>query len=325
MNFCRRLLLRPLRVCAALLLASATAGVAAQPVGFAINSRGNLDDSQVDVLWALDLSTGTARALGKVGNFIDVEGLALAPDGTLYGADDGSKTVLSINPNSGFPTALGGAESNMGMPIGTPLDVGLSMTCRGELLMVSDVDRSLFRVDRESGRVTRIGESGSLGVPMTDIAVLGEQAYGIGEGVDGAFRTASPSLFRIDMERATAEEIGPLGDRVAPYANAGLSFDASGRLWAVTDRRDSGAIDLPSQIIEIDPRSGAAISVRDADLVGFESLALAPPLCGAMVPGEGDVEEDEPPAIPATGPISLLVMALLLLLFGRSTLLRTQR
>ncbi|MDT8439059.1 MAG: hypothetical protein RQ729_08645 [Wenzhouxiangellaceae bacterium] len=313
---------RVARIASALALTGAAMLAHGEPMGYAINSRGNLTDDQMHVLWQIDLATGSSRRIGKVGNFIDVEGLAIGADGTLYGADDSSKTVFTINLNSGFPSALGGVISNMGVPLGQALDVGLTATCDDQLLLVSDVERSLFRVDRASGQISRIGSAGSLAAPITDIAARAGELYGIGEGLDGSGRAASPDLYRIDIETATATRIGALGPQVAPYANAGLAFDDQGRLWAVTDRRQGDNLDLPSQIIQIDPETGAALAVRDADLVGFESLAIAPPSGCA---DDEQANADAPPAIPASSPWSLALMALVLLLAGRWTLLRTQR
>jgi sugar lactone lactonase YvrE len=291
--------------------ALATGLVLADPSGFAVNSRGFADEGDVHVLWRVDLDSGETERIGRTG-YLDLEGLALAPDGTLYGADDESKTLVTVNTASGFSTAVGSVRSNMGVSIGQPMDFGMTFTCDGELLVSSDTERSLFVASLETGRLERIGEAGSLGAPITDIAAFGDQLYGIGQGItgaDGDFSVDAPNLYRIDRDSATTELIGSLGQAVLPYANAGLAFDADGRLWALTDRRENGVPDIPSEVLRLDLDTGRAAKTADAGLVGFESLAIAPP-SGCDERG-GAI--DEAPAIPATGPFGRSLMILMLM------------
>jgi len=317
----RAKILKPEFVLALLLAPSAWA----QPTGLAVNSRGFLPDDQVHVLWEVDLATGAAERIGQTG-FIDMEGLALAPDGTLYGADDESKTLVTINTSSGFSTPVGGQASNMGVPISNPLDFGMTFTCEGELLVVSDYERTLFIADTENGDLTRVGQPGDLGAPITGLAAWGDELYGIGQGVqgfDGQFSTDSPNLYRIDRETGTAELVGALGDAVLPYANAGLAFDADGGLWALTDRRENGVPDIASEILRIDPETGSAQKVADAELVGFESLAIAPP-AGCEPRGDGSSPQPAEP-VPAAGPATLGALILMLLGLAGWTLRARQR
>jgi len=295
----------------AILLASGVA--VAGPYAYSVNSRGFVPDDQMHRLWRIDLATGSTEQLGQTG-FIDVEGLAFNAAGELFGADDESMSLIQVNINSGFATAVANQRTNMGLPF-APMDFGMSFTCDGSLLVSSDYQRSLFSADTETGVLSRIGESGSLGAPITDIAAWGAALYGIGEGHIGAGGGAgAPNLYRIDPATASSTLIGPLGSAVAPYANAGLAFDADGTLWAVTDRRDGGAVDLPSQIVRIDLETGLATHVANADVVGFESLAIAPP--GGCEP------QGEPEAliVPTQSPGGLVAMILALLALAWWTL-----
>lgn len=296
----------------------------AQPTGLAVNSRGFLPDDQVHVLWEVDLATGAVERIGQTG-FIDMEGLALSPDGTLYGADDESKTLVTVNLASGFSSPVGGTSSNMRIPLAQPMDFGMTFTCDGELLLVSDHERTLFTASLEDGELTRVGSAGDLGAPITGIAAWGEELYGIGQGVqgvDGAFSTDSPNLYRIDRETGTADLIGPLGPSVLPYANAGLAFDADGGLWALTDRREDGVPDIPSEVLRIDPATGAADKIADADLVGFESLAITPP--GGCDP-RGEPQPQAAAPVPAVGAFGLASLVLMLLGVAGWTLSSRQR
>lgn len=295
----------------------------AQPTGFAVNSRGFTAEEDIHVLWRVDLSNGQVERIGPTG-FIDMEGLALAPDGTLYGADDESKTLVTVNTNSGFSIPVGGIRNNMGIPLAQPMDFGMTFTCSGELLVSSDIERSLFSASLETGRLDRIGQPGSLGAPITDLASWGNELYGIGQGLageDGSFTTDAPNLYRIDPASATAEFIGSLGEAVLPYANAGLAFDQAGNLWAITDRRADGIPDLKSEILRIDLETGLAEKTAEAALVGFESLAIAPPGgCGAS---RGAVPDAE--IIPASNPHGLAILTLLMLMASWWTLYLRQQ
>ena len=297
----------------------------AQPVGLAVNSRGFLPDDQVHVLWEVDLATGEVQRIGQTG-FIDMEGLALAPDGTLYGADDESKTLVTINTETGFSTPVGGVTRNMGMPVVEPLDFGMTFTCDGELLLVSDYEQTLFVADLETGELTRVGQAGGLGAPITGLAAWGDALYGIGQGVrgiDGQFSTDSPNLYRIDRENGTSEWVGPLGDGVRQYANAGLAFDADGGLWALTDRRENGVPDIASEILAIDPETGAAEKIADSELVGFESLAISTP--GGCDTGVDGTAPQPATPVPAAGTLSLATLILLILAVSGWTLSTRQR
>lgn len=295
----------------------ASSGAVAEPYGYTVNSRGFLPDDQMHRLWRLDLSTGAAEQLGQTG-FLDIEGLAFDADGQLFGADDESMTLIRINTNSGFSTPVANTRTNMGLPF-QPMDFGMSFTCDGRLLVSSDDQRSLFEADPTTGVLTRIGTIGSLGVPITDIAAWGDTLYGIGEGAAGSTSGGAANLYRIDVETATATVIGPLGEAVFPYANAGLAFDADGVLWAVTDRRDGGAVDLPSQVLRIDPATGQATHVANTAVVGFESLAIAPP-GGCELQGA-----PEPVVVPTQSLAGLVALIFGLLALGWWTLRPVRR
>lgn len=306
-----------------LALASAQVAVLAQPAGFAVNSRGFLSEDDIHVLWRVDLSNGQVERIGQT-SFLDMEGLAFAPDGTLYGADDESKTLVTVNTNSGFSSPVGGLKNNMGVSVSQPMDFGMTFTCSGSLLVSSDTERSLFEASLETGSLQRIGEAGALGAPITDLASWGDELYGIGQGLagnDGQFITDAPNLYRIDPETGTSELIGSLGQAVLPYANAGLAFDADGTLWAITDRRANGIPDIQSEILRIDLETGTAHKTADAELVGFESLAISPPGgCGTR--GGTD---PVPAVVPANSPRGLAILALLMLLGSFWTLHLRQR
>ncbi len=314
-------------LCRALVILLALGGLnglaGAQSYGYSVNSRGFLPDDQMHLLWRINLATGQSEAIGPT-RFDKLEALALLIDGTLVGADDASNTLVNINKNSGFSSPVGGILNNMGLSLQN-LDFGMTAACDGNLLAVSAVQQNLFQVSLDSGLFEQIGEPGSLGAPIVGIAARGNQLYGIGQGLtinQGNHQPLAPNLYRIDRESASAELIGALGPLVAPYINAGLAFDSEGRLWALTDRRDNGQPDLFSQVIEIDLSSGQAINVINADVVGFESLAIAPP--GGCEATGGGAPGDFVPVIPVNHPVALGLLIVVVLLLAAFTLARKQ-
>ncbi|MFP4208140.1 MAG: hypothetical protein ACLFSC_05725 [Wenzhouxiangella sp.] len=284
----------------------------ANPVGYSINSRGvDEDDRRVNALWRVDLLSGQADYIGWT-SFLDVEALALSADGALYGADDDSNTLLRVSTVTGLAQPVGGAANryNTGLALDRSLDFGMSFTCDGDLYVVSDVEQSLFQADLETGRLSQIGDAGALGAPITDLAIRGDEVYGIGVGLTREGRTAAPNLYRINLEVPSAELIGPLGAEVGPYNNAGLSFAEDGTLWAITDRRAVDNQDLPSQVLRIDPASGQAEVVSET-IIGMESLAIAPPVMCQL----RDVMRGSHPIPLLSGP-GLLIFSLAVLLLG---------
>lgn len=284
----------------------------AQPYGYAINSKGyDLDDSRVAALWRIDLATGAEEYIGWTGrsDYIDVEGLGFSEEGRLYGADDNTHSLVLIGTETGNAVPVGGSRSNMGIRLGTSMDFGLTFTCQGELLLSSAGTESLYSADPDTGQVELIGE---LGVPIVDLAVIGETVFGIGLGTDGEGRTAAPNLYRIDPEAPAAELVGALGADASPYIQAGLAADEEGQLWAITDRNSIPPSNdrLPSEILRIDPHTGVATRVAET-LVGIESLAIeSPGACDRGLAPNGFA------AVPLLSPAGYLFLAALMLVLA---------
>lgn len=295
--------------------------VSAEPLAYSVNSRGvEIDDQRVNALWRIDLSSGAAEYIGWT-SFLDLEALALSPDGLLFGVDDESNTLVRVNTVTGLAQPVGGPTNrfNTGLlPLDRKLDFGMSFTCEGDLLVVSDIEQSLFHANLETGKLTLIGAAGALGAPVTDIAVRGSEIFGIGVGLTASGQTAAPYLYRINPEAPSAEQIGPLGPAAAPYNNAGLSFDTDGRLWAITDRRAVGGQDLPSQVLRIDTATGAATLISES-VIGLESLAVAPP---SACEDPETAPQGPPLDIPIFSRTGQLLFVLLLLLIGTVSLRR---
>ncbi len=294
----------------------------AAPMAYSINSdSGNLDTE--DSLFQINLATGSDQIRGElisgVENRIDTEGLAIAPDGVLWGIDDDSLTLFPINTDSG---AINFQEEIplTGFQAGGN-DFGMTFSCNNFLYISSVRTRSLYQLNMD-GSSELIGAKGALGANISAIAAIGTptRLYGLGNGQFQDGTTDAPNLYSIDVATGVATLIGPLGAQVGEYNQAGLAFSSDGTLWAITDRRiiNDTIADLPSQILKIDVATGTATMTSNTSEIGFESLAIAPP--SACNPGGAG--HDAYPTIPTLSPAGRLLAIFILLLAGMAVLRR---
>ncbi|HET6564435.1 MAG TPA: hypothetical protein VFG52_03390, partial [Xanthomonadales bacterium] len=260
-----------------LLLSALSATLAAAPDGYSVNSDSGSSFS--DSLYRIDLATGQLTRLGFVmslGNKrLDVEGLAFAPDGTLYGVDDESLKLFPLNIDNG--QVINSAEKTItGLPGAGGNDFGMTFACDGNLYVTSASDDSLYRVSLD-GVATRIGSVGSLGANINALAAWGNpvELYGLSEG---SLNGGGPSgLYSIDINNGTKTLQGMLSGSFAAFDQAGMSFDNAGQLWAITDRSQSLS-PQPSQILQINKGNGAVtLASSTTGETGFESLAITLP------------------------------------------------
>jgi len=279
-----------LKILVVMLLTALSASLAAAPIGYSINSDSGT--SNAEGLYQIDLATGAEIRIGTVKPpsgpaRIDVEGLAFAPDGTLYGVDDESMKLFPLSTESGFIQTNGDVYIS-GLPSGVNNDFGMTFACDDRLYLTSVYNRSLYQMSLD-GTATLIGSEGSLGVSISAIAAYGNpvKLYGLGNGMDQAGSVTSPNLYEINPQTGQATEVGPLGAAAGNYQEGGLAFDDAGQLWAITDRR---LLDLPSQVMRINTSTGRASDVRTTTEQGFESLAISIPR-GCAPTGSGEHAE----------------------------------
>jgi hypothetical protein len=273
---------------------------AADPLGYVVG---------FDRLYRIDLANGQTTSIGPIG-FNDVEGLAIAPNGTLYGVADssigpGSATsdfLVRIDTTTGAGTLVG-PLGLQGQGNNNNLDYGLAATADGRLWMSSDVTGQLWEVSTFNGAVRIVGNTGH---SISGLAARGSELYGV--SVD-----AQPSLYRISFDDATTELVGPLNVG-GVVADAGMDFDAQGQLWAVLDPEP--ASEGASRVVRINPNTGAGTVVAGSSVatVGMEGLAVARP------GGGGGTQGGVPIQVPGPNAALLLLLAFATLAVARRRL-----
>jgi hypothetical protein len=288
------------------LMTAFCASLSAAPVGYSVNSDSPAEVSGEllsDGLYSIDLETGnTIERIGTVQSVLlnrrfDVEGLAFAPDGTLYGIDDDRLKLFAISLDNALIDPdrdydLSGLSNGKN-------DFGMTFACDGNLYITSVKDKSLYRVGPE-GAVELVGgpDKGKLDAQISALAAFGfpVQLYGLGNGTVGENPPAKPNkLYLIDTITGIASDVGTLSGDFGPYESAGLAFDETGKhLWAITDRRQD---DLPSEVLRIQKANAQvtdayAVSFAAAESAeetwGFESLAISAPR-GCTTTGNGQI------------------------------------
>ena len=256
----------------------------AEPVGFV---------GSFDQLFKVDYGTNQTTLIGNSIDFADVEGLAFAPDGTLYGISDATKQLIRVNTTSGKGLLVGATGLN-GQGVGQfdALDFGLAFTHDGKLWASSATVNKLWQLNPGTAVATLVG---STGAHISGLAGIGNTLYGIGSN-------GNENLYRVDTTTGKATLIGPLfPNQNAHFDNAGLDFDANGVLYAVLDYSPTQP-NRQSDLVRIDVATGAATVVGQT-AIDSDALALAPP---------GVLAEGVPP-IPTLSSAVLALLALLLL------------
>ncbi len=257
-----------------------------------------------DHLVLIDLETGEYESKGQIADpYIALEGLAISPNGVLYGADDNTKTLVQINTAEARAFPVNNINQNLGFgAIPASYDFGMTFSCNDKLHMVVKDTQELYEVNTTTGKASLIGNTGH---NFTSLASWGENLYSIASG--------EFILYQIDQETAAATAVGSLGDLGGDIelAGSGMAFDEAGDLWMVVNLRLSDPLNpFPSRVFKIDTTTGQATLVSET-LVGIESLAITSPGgCGLGHGGSGV----EP--VPINNPLVLLLMLVSIMSVG---------
>jgi len=287
------------------------------PMAYSVNSD-SWDENEIndDSLYSIDLNDSLSDervgrlTLGAVTR-IDTEGLAFAPDGKLWGLDDDSSTLFSIDTTFGTVNF----EDNVPLvdfPSPSPNqgnDFGMTFGCDGTLYATSVLANKLYQLNLDSGIGKPIGD---LNADIIAIAAIGSptRLFGLGDGL-------SPNLYSISVENGAAEPIGKGLINAREYSQGGLAFDRDGNLWAITDRRSIG--DEASEVLSIDVDTGVATVASTTKEIGFESLAIDPPTACIA---NAEVEDEYAAPIPTLNRAGRLLSIFVLMLAGMLILRR---
>lgn len=276
----------------------------AAPYGYVVNSD-SVAESGFDALYRVDLASGEATLVGPTG-YADIEGLAFSPEGTLYGVDDATGTLVIIDTETGGARPVDNQPGNLGLERAI-YDFGLTFDAKGRLWLSSDTTGRIWRVDPQTGHARLVVE----GTPPTEqstghaksaenpgylsaLAACGPRVYGVGV-------TGDERLYRLTDNRSL-KRVGALQAGLR-FTDAGTAFAPDGTLWGVGSTRKE-----PSRIFKIDPTSGRATRVAET-IVGVESLAIASPPTAC---GQQQNAEQGATAVPTASPFTLALLGLLL-------------
>lgn len=259
-------------------------------------------------LYRVDLSTGAAERIGSIG-FNDVEGLAMSPDGTLYGVADqtiqngsvGTDFLFRIDTQTGQGTLVGqlGNLWELGTGANKDLDYGLSFSCDGRLWLSSATTQQLWEVNPNTAATRFVG---NMNHTVSGMGSRGAELFGV------SVRNA-PGLVTINPDTAASQMIQAWTLDV-PISDAGVDFAADGRLFALADPEP--LVIAGTRLLNIDPKTGGILSnveVRPTD-GGLEGLAISPVArCNAA----GNTDAARPLLIDASSSYSLLALLALML------------
>ena len=249
----------------AVLAALGVAGTAAaDPTGYSVNA---VDQPG---FYAIDLATGVATLIGPKPN---VNGLAFAPDGRLFGVDDVADTLVTIDVTTGAVTPIG---TGLNLPSGNDvLNTGLTFGADGRLWMSAgtfDGQQSFnewYQIDTTTGEALGSGQvllQGKVGDPNERVFALGARCDGAIFGMDG-----DNQLYRIDPDAALATPIGsPDAGVTIP---SGIDFAADGTLRGITFGANPDT--FPSQVFEIDPGTGAISNIQTVTISGTNTSTFS--------------------------------------------------
>ena len=218
--------------------------------------------------------TGAGVDTGGTGS--DFYGVAVGPDGTLYGTVNGygPASLIRINPATGAATTIG--DLGVGM-------FGLEVDAAGQMWGI-DLDGILYRIDKATASKTAVGNTG---LEMTmDVAF---SPSGVLYAVD-----RYDKLHIVDKTSAVTTLIGTIS---GTFDVMGIMFDPLGKLYATSYNTNN--------FYRIDPATAAATLIGATGFVQPHGGDIfAEPVSAASL------------AIPTVSEWMLVVMASLIALFG---------
>lgn len=196
-------------------------------------------------LYEVNLSNGATSALGLM-DALNLEGMALLPDGRILGIDANIDDVWNITPPPG--SLIGTTGPRFGVDAGLAYD-----PISGKLYNLSgaetfDISHSwLYEINPDTGAATFVGEDSNI---YADSLAINNQGQAF--AADNVF---TDRFFSVNLTTGHLTVIGLLGTPDA--SQVALSFDTSGTLWALAGSLAGAAI------YTINPQTGHATFVTN--------------------------------------------------------------
>ncbi len=235
----------------------------AAPVLFGATGASDTDTLPASNLYTLNPSTGAATSVGSIGKAIT--GLAYDDtSATLYGVTAGvsldgtERQLLVINQTSGSSTVVGS--------LGTNEIEDIAFTPQGQLYGWNESGDDLVKIDKATGAVTKVGESG-LGVTFGNGIAFNPQGqlYGFLDGDFGHVSRIDPGTGAVTAGAHLSNSPNKTGNMIS---SADVDCD-SVTMWGVVN--DFGAA---SNLVTIDTLTGV-ITNKGTSVKGLDAIAWA--------------------------------------------------
>ena len=146
-------------------------GLAFSPTGQAYGTNLLVSGTSAG-LFGLDLTTGRATAVGRIGNGLyDVNGLTWRSDGMLVGLDRMTNALLQINPTTAVSSVIAGISPAVGAVGGMAVLDGVGFFSTSAVIGAHPGSNSLYSFDLFTGSYQLIGAwPGDLGTGISGLA-----------------------------------------------------------------------------------------------------------------------------------------------------------
>lgn len=205
-------------------------------------------------LCLLNLTTQTKTVIGNTG--VWMEGLALSPDGVLYGTDT-SGNLYSINTTTGVPTLIGttGIGAIEGLDFKGDTLIGMNFNA---------TTPSAYTIDTTTAAATLILTSTTSGTGVVrTMAVLDADTLLLRVGLEGQ----TPVLAKFNLTTGVVSTIGPLNVGGTNTQFAAMDFLADGNLYGLNT---NGTVWL------IDPITAVVTQLGDTGADFWLAMTAAP-------------------------------------------------
>jgi hypothetical protein len=203
-----------------------------------------------DAFGTVDLTTGTYTSIGTTS--VGLNGLTVAPDGTLYGMGS-DNTLYTVNRSTAGLTPVGATGSFFGL-------VNLAARSDGALFATDAFTNGpggfVNTVNPKTGTATSIGQSGLSG----GFAATGGLAFGPGNTLFMQYGLSTTDLYTVNQSTALATKLGTSG-----VSTNGLVFTGG----------NAYAFNFFGEIFTLDTTTGAATDTGVAVTGGFGQIDAA--------------------------------------------------